>query len=822
MSDEPAIEIEDGEVVGGTQASEEAQQRESSGRSREREERTSDDFDPDDYPEARTVSELGEIRREEYGLTDQEQRRVERGEDPVPDGGTGFVQFDRDEGEVLSRGDTREEAAADRLQSEIREAERRGRELDTSNIRSENLPFDQQLSDTSDFQARQAREVSEQLMEQAENLPDTERLQLEGELREELGPRANPEQVQNLLQQEARNFETEARNLETQTRQLQQLEQTTTPTPSPTPQTNNFENFQPFDPLEQVPVDPDQTIDPTETALIGPNEENQEDFMTVGTELPSGTQIQGTNFMQQQDQLALQQMEGGILPDPGQAGAEAGRTARELGQTTLGEAVLDEEQQENATGILQDVRPLGFLEDVDEQIETGTALGVQTLGTPAAIGEFGSDFRDRGFEAVDEAIDNLDQLIVGSPELDLTDEQVSPGQIRAATPSEDGTRSPSEISREAGELGVLATAVSAPALTGTPVLGAGAIPSRTGTASTGSRSTPVRTRSELDPEDIPTLDQLPEGFTARTDEPITGLSDPILGETTSIPGTTVRRRLPDEDFRAQTRQGTDRLQVEDGLTPTEREVLGQRIERQTGQTERTTIETILDDIEDIINDPKGQARLIPQTRQRDIQEPNIIGMERRTIEEDLADVGRIDQTQRPLDRPTSQIETAPDRAGLGIIPETTDIQEIDSLEETILESDIQQDIATLQEDITTPITEPVQESLTDTVQTSTTRTAAGSTVPAQTQTDLPTRTLPQTTRRTPQTTGRPFRPFGFPIPLPSLDEEDETIEEELQIIEQEPQAFPDIFSVIEGETEARDQDIFTGFEDRVNRELDQL
>jgi len=41
------------------------------------------------------------------------------------------------------------------------------------------------------------------------------------------------------------------------------------------------------------------------------------------------------------------------------------------------------------------------------------------------------------------------------------------------------------------------------------------------------------------------------------------------------------------------------------------------------------------------------------------------------------------------------------------------------------------------------------------------------------------------------------------------------------IFDSEPQAFPDIFSVIEGETEARDQDIFTGFEDRVDRRIDE-
>ena len=122
-----------------------------------------EDFDPDNYPGARTVSDLGEIRRENYGLTDQEQRRVSRGEDPVGSSdGQSFVQYDPEfdggSGEVLARGDTREEAAANRLNRELREAERRGREPENIQINTENLPFDQNLSDAQRGRASQAPE----------------------------------------------------------------------------------------------------------------------------------------------------------------------------------------------------------------------------------------------------------------------------------------------------------------------------------------------------------------------------------------------------------------------------------------------------------------------------------------------------------------------------------------------------------------------------------------------------------------------------------------------------------------------------------------
>jgi len=179
-----------------------------------------EDFDPDNYPGARTVSELGEIRRENYGLTDQEQRRVSRGEDPVgsSDGQT-FVQYDPEfdggSGEVLARGDTREEAAANRLENELREAERRGREPENLQINTENLPFDQNLSDTQRSRASQSRQEAETLQEMQENLPDTERLRVQDDLREELGSEiVQRQELENFLQEQAEQRKEQAQEFE--------------------------------------------------------------------------------------------------------------------------------------------------------------------------------------------------------------------------------------------------------------------------------------------------------------------------------------------------------------------------------------------------------------------------------------------------------------------------------------------------------------------------------------------------------------------------------------------------------------------------------
>jgi len=179
-----------------------------------------EDFDPDNYPGARTVSELGEIRRENYGLTDQERRRAARGEDPVgsSDGQT-FVQYDPEfdggSGEVLARGDTREEAAANRLNRELQKAERRGREPENIQINTENLPFDQNLSDTQRSQASQARQEAETLQELQQNLPDTERLRVQDEIKEELGSEiVQRQELENFLQEQAEQRKEQAQQFE--------------------------------------------------------------------------------------------------------------------------------------------------------------------------------------------------------------------------------------------------------------------------------------------------------------------------------------------------------------------------------------------------------------------------------------------------------------------------------------------------------------------------------------------------------------------------------------------------------------------------------
>ena len=807
--------------------------------------RSVEDFDPDNYPGARTVSDLGEIRRENYGLTDQEQRRVSRGEDPVGSSdGQSFVQYDPEfdggSGEVLSRGDTREEAAANRLNRELREAERRGREPENIQINTENLPFDQDLSDAQRGRASQARQEAETLQELREDLPDQDRLRVQDDLREELGSEiVQRQELENFLQeqaeqrrQQAQEFEINAIEQERQQQRQQILQDQQEP--DVPRRTTNFEEFTEFDPVTTVPVNPEQTLEQGEMAALGPEEQlDQGGFTTLGREQVGGTQIQGTS-VQDQRMDAIEQNFGPILPEPGQAGASAGQTARDLSEITLGEAFLDEEQMEEASGGLQDVQPLSILDTADQQIETGAALGIQTARTPAATLEFGSQVMDEGFSAVDEAIDNMDRLVGGSPQMGLTEENLSPSRVRTLTPDEEMGRSAQEISRDAGEAGVLLSAISMPGLTGAPGMGVATVPGRTSTTTTtrtGGRGF-TRDRSEIPERDIPDTEQLPEGFTTRQDEPVTGVSEPMMGETSPAPGLTARGRLLDEEFRGQTRQGTDRLQVEEGLTPTEREVLRDRMELDEPgvQQRRGSIERILDDIEDAVRDPKGQAELIPQTRQRDVETRDVIGSERRRFEEELADVGTIEQPSRPGQGPASTVETSlQGRLGIGIAPDTMEqqefqqIQELENMQEQNVVQSMEQDLP-IQEDQITPVTQQEQEMLTDTSTQTTSTPVAPQQSPENVLDRTPAQPPIQRQLRPPQRTRtRPPRMLPWNIPgFEDTDDEETSLEE--QLIDENPQSFPDLFGALGGATaeQSPDEETFTGFEDRVEKELDRL
>jgi len=147
-------------------------------------ERTAEDFDPDDYPFARSVDELGEVRREKYGLTDQEKRRVERGgsADPEP-GGEGFVVLDEDTGDVLGSGDTEEEAATASVRTQVSDARQ-----ERGSLRfNQGLPFDVTDDEIEQQQVRELenreeflREREQELGKTIENLPDADRLNIEG------------------------------------------------------------------------------------------------------------------------------------------------------------------------------------------------------------------------------------------------------------------------------------------------------------------------------------------------------------------------------------------------------------------------------------------------------------------------------------------------------------------------------------------------------------------------------------------------------------------------------------------------------------------
>ena len=73
---------------------------------------------------------------------------------------------------------------------------------------------------------------------------------------------------------------------------------------------------------------------------------------------------------------------------------------------------------------------------------------------------------------------------------------------------------------------------------------------------------------------------------------------------------------------------------------------------------------------------------------------------------------------------------------------------------------------------------------------------------------------------TPRGRGRPGGlGLGFGL---DTDEEETSLEE--QLIDEDPQSFPDLFGALAGATaeQSPDEQTFTGFEDRVNKEIDKL
>jgi len=294
--------------------------------------RSAEDFDPDDYPFAKSVEELGEIRREEYGLTNQEKRRVERGEDPVPDGGEGFAvydpEFDGGSGEVIGTGDTEEEAATAAVRTRVSQArEQRG----TTRF-NQGLPFDVTDDQVEEQQVRELenreqtlRQREQDIQETINRLPDAERLNIEGTSlegefdsnvvsRDQLKTYFQDQQTQ--LRDTREQVSNQRENVRFELSQVQRPERTQIdtfdPSPDPAePQTglsgravetaDRFRNTLGTDPDPGEPMtgffSTDTAFGYQGPAIRGPGESNT---IETGVENPSGTSIQGTSFLDQQ------------------------------------------------------------------------------------------------------------------------------------------------------------------------------------------------------------------------------------------------------------------------------------------------------------------------------------------------------------------------------------------------------------------------------------------------------------------------------------------------------------------------------------------
>jgi len=340
---EADIAIRDGEIVGrdGQPTDNLAGGSSSGGSSGGSRSRTAEDFDPDNYPGARTVSELGEIRRENYGFTEQEQRRMDRGEDPVGSSdGQSFVSFqpsfereDSDEGRVLGRGDTAEEATADT-------------QLRTGDITT---GFTGRTDQTEVFREQQSQlqDSRDRLQETIDEVPEADTLNLRNTgLEDELGRTASREEVVGFLQEQDRQLEQgiseiDSVSAEFERQERRQAEEVNRFDARTQDVSQGFVNQREIDAniRTQPELDP-FNIQDTDQGITAPGETG----MITGTEQPQGTSIDGTNFFDQRQQIGQERnIIGGFASGLNPFGTEPEPPLTETGENVdvnLGEAGL--------------------------------------------------------------------------------------------------------------------------------------------------------------------------------------------------------------------------------------------------------------------------------------------------------------------------------------------------------------------------------------------------------------------------------------------------------------------------------------------------
>ena len=264
---------------------------------------------------------------------------------------------------------------------------------------------------------------------------------------------------------------------------------------------------------------------------------------------------------------------------------------------------------------------------------------------------------------------------------------------------------------------------------------------------------------------------------------------------------------------------------------TRRDEDGVTIDPETKDAIETTDLTRREFISDLIDldTAKGQAQLVPQSRQRARDRFGETSTDVTSPQDRLQDVAPDPQTfgSSRLERPTPDSITFNEQGNPVFIGSLQDAETSQTLEEQLIQ-DQETDSVQLQE-------EPVifdQPQVVDQPQTfdepqtfDTTSTQIFDT-PTENIPRRPDRppifrtpfTRPPRTPRTPRTP-RLFIPgFG--------DDDDEFEEDELveQFVDEDPQSFPDLFGALGGATaeQSPDEQTFTGFENRVEKELERL
>jgi len=791
-----AIIIEDGEVVGGEQASEET-----------REEAEDKGIDPD----------TGEGLYDGGGSSG--------GGGSSSDKNTGYVVYDPEfsggSGEVIAQGDTRAEAAADRLNRELRDAKSSGRDLKEVEINTENLPFDQTLSQVQTERAEQSREQAETIREQAENLPDADKIRVQGNLEEQLGKEVVQRgELENFLNQQAEELKNQASTFQKQAREAevreieQERQQEQEDVMGSEPVTGSDGLFTRIDArtANRQQQELDQALTGTRNVADTISETRPAQFAgrgIAGIESILQEGVDSITGQQNFDSMTEEQL----------FSNRAGRTqtrAEELGnQQDFTDVLefdpfeLDEAQtveQDRVDQFASDVsRPSAAVTQWDDFGDFGVATAARPFTQAAREAEQTVTSRDSGADKV-------------------SDFDLAGGTAAFAASTAKQARE--DPARFAANLGI-------DTLTGTAALKGGRA------ASKASRRIPDEA-SRLDPrtgvgrkprpgeetpslmdtqiDEINTLQDLVTGDLQKRSRSTEGKEYIMITDDPDMPGVG-RANRDTKEIIFNTRRGEDGVVID----PETKEAV-----KQQDITRREILRNELKSLEERLLEPNamglGPGALVPKQRTRPRDQFGDTSTDVTNPQDRRTDVAPETQTffSSDLDRPTTDTTVFNEPSQTSFAGTIQGVETSQSLEDQLMQSQDSLSMQVQEEPIIfdQPQTQSQPQTFEEPQTFDTSTTQQNQTVnlpdaPQQPQTpDIFREDRPRINQPDPNRTPRPF--------LPDTDEEEIEEEDELfqAVFGGGGEAFPDLFSVIEGETQASNQESFTGFEDRVNKEID--